>query len=194
MEPNDKTMDAVTARLTDGTVVRLRPIGPDDKPLLEHGMERLSSASRRLRFMASVDRLSRSQLAYLTEIDHSAHVAWGALVDDEPVAVARIVQLHDQRDSAELAITVLDDWQRRGIGKLMVRVMAELGRSLGLSRFTFDALPENKGITSLLGGFGAKYALIDGIVSGAVEIGQIPPPDLAGDLGELAIAARLLAS
>ena len=68
---------AVTAVLADGTEVELRPVGPDDKPLLEQGMAMLSPASRRLRFMSPIENLSRSQLAYLTEIDHESHLAWG---------------------------------------------------------------------------------------------------------------------
>lgn len=182
---------AATARLADGTVVSLRPIGPDDKPLLEEGMSQLSDTSRRFRFMAPIARLSRSQLAYLTEIDHSAHIAWGALVDDRPVAIGRIVRLDEDLETAELAITVVDDWQRRGLGSVLVRILAELGRSLGLRRFTYVALPENRGITALLAGFGAEQELVDGIITGTFDIGDIDPPDLiAGDLGELATAAR----
>jgi GNAT superfamily N-acetyltransferase len=180
-----------TALLRDGTPVALRPVGPDDKPLLEEGMARLSSNSRRLRFMAPVDRLSRAQLAYLTEIDHAAHIAWGALIDGRPVAVGRIVRLEGDPAVAELAVTVVDDWQRRGIGRLLVRLMAELGRSVGVRRFTFDALPENHGITCLLAGFGAEQNLVDGVITGTVELDRIHPPELAGgDLAELASAAR----
>lgn len=180
-----------TALLRDGTPVALRPVGPDDKPLLEEGMARLSSNSRRLRFMAPVDRLSRAQLAYLTEIDHAAHIAWGALIDGRPVAVGRIVRLEGDPAVAELAVTVVDDWQRRGLGRLLVRLMAELGRSVGVRRFTFDALPENHGITCLLAGFGAEQNLVDGVITGTVELDRIPPPELAGgDLAELASAAR----
>ena len=85
----------VSAVLADGTEVDFRPIGPDDKPLLEQGMARLSPASRRLRFMSPVENLSRAQLAYLTEIDHNRHVAWGAMVAGAPVAVGRLVRLAD---------------------------------------------------------------------------------------------------
>jgi RimJ/RimL family protein N-acetyltransferase len=180
-----------TALLGDGTPVALRPVGPDDKPLLEEGMAQLSATSRRFRFMAPVDRLSRAQLAYLTEIDHSGHIAWGALIDGRPVAVGRIVRLEVDPAVAELAITVVDDWQRRGLGSLMVRLMAELGRSVGVQRFTFDALPENQGITCLLAGFGAEQTLVEGVITGTVELDGIRPPQLArGDVGELASAAR----
>ena len=183
--------DTVSAMLVDGTEVEFRPIGPDDKPLLERGMAKLSPASRRLRFMSSVDNLSRSQLAYLTEIDHQAHLAWGALVAGEPVAVARIIRHPDESASAEIAITVVDEWQRRGVGKLLVRLLAEVGRSLGVERFDFEALAENQGIVRLLGGFGAVHSLSEGVVSGSLPVAAIEPAMFSGgELLELAQIAR----
>ena len=182
---------AVTAVLADGTEVELRPVGPDDKPLLEQGMAMLSPASRRLRFMSPIENLSRSQLAYLTEIDHESHLAWGVVVTGQPVAVARLVRLSGSPEIAEIAITVVDEWQARGIGKLLVRVLAEIGRSVGIERFAFEALPENKGIVRLLGYFGATHEFSEGIVSGSLEIASIEPAVfLSGNILELATAAR----
>ena len=181
----------VSAVLADGAEVEFRPVGPDDKPLLERGMANLSPASRRLRFMSSVDNLSRSQLAYLTEIDHRSHLAWGALAAGEPVAVARLIRRSDVSPSAEIAITVVDDWQGRGVGTLLVRLLAEIGRSLGIETFDFEALPENQGIVRLLGGFGAVHSLSEGVVSGALPIATIEPATFfGGDLLELADDAR----
>ena len=184
---------AVTAVLADGTEVELRPVGPDDKPLLKQGMAMLSPASRRLRFMSPIENLSRSQLAYLTEIDHESHLAWGVIVAGQPVAVARLVRLSGSPDIAEIAITVVDDWQGRGIGKLLVRVLAEIGRSVDIERFVFEALPENEGIVRLLGYFGATHGFSEGIVSGSLEIASIEPAVfLSGNILELATAARRL--
>ena len=187
-----KLQDAVvTAVLTDGARVDFRPIGPDDKPLLEQGMAMLSPASRRLRFMSSIENLSRSQLAYLTEIDHESHLAWGAIIAREPVGVGRVVRLPDSPATAEIAITVVDDWHCRGIGKLLVRLLAEIGRSVGIERFVFEALPENEGIVALFGRFGATYSIQEGVVSGSFEVGAIEPVQLlTGDLLDLASAAR----
>ena len=184
-------MADVTTLLTDGTEVVLRPIGPDDKSLLEQGMAKLSATSRRLRFMSSIENLSKSQLAYLTEIDHHHHLAWGAMVSGQPVAVGRLVRLADPTESAEIAITVLDEWQGRGLGKLLVRLLAEIGRSVGIERVVFEALAENEGIVRLLSRFGAIYDLDEGVVTGSLEIGAIEAvPILAGDLLELAAAVR----
>ena len=182
---------AVTVALADGTEVELRPVGPDDKPLLEQGMAMLSPDSRRLRFMSPIENLSRSQLAYLTEIDHESHLAWGVTVEGRPVAVGRLVRLAASPEVAEIAITVVDEWQRRGLGRLLVRVLAEIGRSVGIERFEFEALPENEGIVRLLGGFGATHEYGEGIVSGSMEIASIEPiSNLSGNILELATAAR----
>ena len=182
---------AVTAVLADGTEVELRPVGPDDKPLLEQGMAMLSPASRRLRFMSPIENLSRSQLAYLTEIDHESHLAWGVTAGGQPVAVGRLVRLAASPDVAEIAITVVDEWQRRGIGQILVRVLAEISRSVDIKRFAFEALPENEGIVRLLGRFGATHEFGEGIVSGSLEIALIEPaPFLSGSILELATAAR----
>ena len=182
---------AVTAVLADGTEVDLRPVGADDKPLLEQGMAMLSPSSRRLRFMSPIENLSRSQLAYLTEIDHESHLAWGVTAAGQPVAVGRLVRLAASPEVAEIAITVVDEWQRRGIGHILVRVLAEIGRSVDIERFAFEALPENEGIVRLLGSFGATYDFGEGIVSGSLEIALIEPvPFLRGNILELATAAR----
>lgn len=180
-------------RLQDGTMVALRPVEPDDKPLLEAGMARLSPTSRRLRFMAPVDTLTRAQLAYLTEIDHHNHVAWGVMVDDQPVAVARMVRLTHDPDAAELAIIVVDEYQRRGIARMLISLMAELARALSIERFVFEALPENDAILRLLAGFGATYGMSEGVIEGSIELAHIPAPTLSGDPLSLAVQAQQLA-
>jgi GNAT superfamily N-acetyltransferase len=180
----------VAARLADGTEVALRPLGPDDKPLLREGMASLSDDSRRLRFMAPVDRLTRAQLAYLTEIDQVTHLAWGALIADSPVAVGRLVRSATAPEQAEIAITVVDEWQRRGLGRLLVTLLAALARDLGIERFVFDALPENRAVLGLFGSFGATWALAEGIVTGSLDLALVPSPDVIGDALGLAMAAR----
>lgn len=181
----------VKTRLADGTEVLLRPISPDDKPLLEEGMSRLSPDSRRLRFMAPVETLSRAQLTYLTEIDHRHHLAWGVLRGDEPVAVGRAVRLHDDPTAAEVAITVVDEYQRRGIGRLLIELLAEVSRRLGIERFTFEALPENDAMLSLLRSYGADYHLGEGVVAGQLDLRSIPAPALSmGEVEALTLRAQ----
>ena len=179
-----------TAVLTDGTEIEFRPVGPNDKALLQEGMAMLSPASRRLRFMAPIENLSRSQLAYLTEIDHRRHLAWGAMIAGRPVAIGRLVRLADRPGAAEIALAVVDDWQARGIGTLLVRLLAEVGRSVGIEEFVFEALADNQGIIRLFGRFGAFPRHEGGIVTGSLPIGSIERARFrSGDILQLSAAA-----
>jgi len=73
--PRTLAIEEVRTRLLDGTRVLVRPIRPDDKPLLREGFERLSNESRLRRFMAPITELDEEQLHYLTEVDFVNHFA-----------------------------------------------------------------------------------------------------------------------
>lgn len=133
--------------LPNGTPVLIRPIRADDKAMLASGLRRLSDASVQRRFLAPKRRFSRAELRYLTEVDGRDHVALVAEYPAEPVrrliAVGRFVRLHDDRDAAEVAIVVADDWQRRGLGSLMAERLADEARHLGIERFTATMASDN---------------------------------------------------
>ena len=161
----------IETRLSDGTPVLVRPVQPEDKHLLVSGMDRLSERSRHLRFLTGIDRLSRSQLAYLTEVDGRDHQAWGVLIDGEPVGIGRFVRSPD--DTAEVALTIVDEWQRRGIGVLLLTVLAQEAEKVGITRFTFVALPENGGITALLARFGVIGTIADGLLTANLDVADV---------------------
>lgn len=169
----------IRAALPDGTPVLVRPVRPEDKPLLVAGMERLSERSRRLRFLTATDHLSRQQLTYLTEVDGRDHQAWGVLVEEEAVAIGRFVRLED--DVAEVALTVVDDWQQRGIGRLLLGVLAKEARQVGVKTFTFVALPENAAIAAMLSGFGIVGEIDEGLLVADVDLDLIPTPELTAE-------------
>jgi RimJ/RimL family protein N-acetyltransferase len=176
----------IHSQLSDGTEIVLRPIRPEDKKLLATGMARLSDRSRRLRFLTATDKLTRGQLAYLTEVDQRDHQAWGVLAEGEPVAVGRLVRLNDQE--GEVAITVVDDWQRKGIGGLLVRLLAVLARDADISRLIFVSLPENQGMINLVARFGGESTIEDGLITTVVGVDKVPPPTFV--LGESGLRAQ----
>ena len=95
----------------------MRRIEPDDRDAVQGAFARLSEQSRYQRFMSAINELSESQLRYLTEVDHHDHEALIAF-DREGglgVGVGRYVRL-DDGTSAEAAVTVVDEWQGRGLG------------------------------------------------------------------------------
>lgn len=197
MSTRDLTIDAITVpparpsatvRTAKGAVLRLRPVEPEDRVLMEEGFERLSPRSRYLRFMAPTDHLSRSQLRYLSEIDYRNHFAWGALAPDgTPIGIGRFVRLRETPDGADVALTVVDDQQGKGVGTVLIQALAVVARRRGIAVLHFDVLPENEPMLALLRSLGASSKLEDGIVHAVVRTADIGPPEvLDGDLGRLA--------
>lgn len=141
-----------TATLHDGTEVLIDRLTPADAPLLAEAFEHLSAESRQLRFLTPKPSLSESELRYLTEVDGHHHEALAAIdpATGHGVAVARFVR--DPRDPsrAEVAITVADEWQRRGLGKVLLTRLAERARAEGIDRFTALVSGENRNMRMLL--------------------------------------------
>jgi RimJ/RimL family protein N-acetyltransferase len=138
--------------LRDGSHIRIRPIRPDDKAQLQRGFEKLSSDSRRLRFLVPTEQLSPELVAYLTEVDHHDHealVAEGA-TNGEPIGVARYVKVVDQPDTAEVAITVVDRWQRRGVATELLVRLAQRAVENGITRFSGTCLASNEEALELI--------------------------------------------
>jgi GNAT superfamily N-acetyltransferase len=133
--------------LKDGTPILVRAIRPEDKALLQRGMAQLSEVSRYRRFMSLVTELSEAQLEYLTEIDYVNHMAWGALDLTGPAprgaGVARYVRTDDDPAKAEVAVTVLDAYQGRGLGTLLLGVLARTAAANGIRTFIAYVLHEN---------------------------------------------------
>src|SRR6266550_461675 len=128
-------IEEIRTRLRDGTLVVVRPIRSDDKPLLLDGFRRLSDESRLRRFMAPMRELSDEQLRYLTEIDYVDHFAWVALLADRPtfgIGVGRYIRLDAEPGVAEVAITVVDEYQGRGLGTLLLGILAGTARIAGI--------------------------------------------------------------
>jgi GNAT superfamily N-acetyltransferase len=177
--PSTSELVAVGApvRLRDGSHVRLRPIRPDDKDQLERGFERLTPESRYRRFLCPMNALTDQMLEYLTEVDHHDHEAIVALEDKsgDGVGVARYVRHVDRPDVAELAVTVMDDWQGRGVGTLLVQVLSARARAEGLKAFSALCLASNEEMLDLLEGLG-PVQVVDRS-SGTVEV-EMPIPDV----------------
>jgi RimJ/RimL family protein N-acetyltransferase len=137
----------VIERLPDGAAVLIRPIRADDKRMLTDGLRRLSDESVHRRFLTPKRSFSRAELRYLTEVDGRDHVALVAEHPSGPVrrliAVARFVRLAEDPHAAEVAITVADDWQGRGLGSRLSEQLAAEARCLGIRRFTATMAADN---------------------------------------------------
>ena len=125
-------------RLRDGATIVIRPVEPNDAVQLKAGFERLGAVSRYRRFLTAVNDLSSHQLAYLTHVDHSSHEAIAALdaVTGDGVGIARYVRDPDDAGLAEVAVTVADDWQGRGVATVLFERLAARARAAGIERIT----------------------------------------------------------
>ncbi|MDQ4005682.1 MAG: GNAT family N-acetyltransferase, partial [Actinomycetota bacterium] len=145
--------------LRDGTLVRLRPVVPEDKGYIVEGFRRLSPESRYRRFMAPLAELSEAQLRELTEIDYEDHFALIALSLDEAdtpgMGVSRYVRDREEPDVAEAAVTVIDDYHGRGLGTLLLQALGAVALEHGIKRFRGYVLENNRPIREVLAALGA---------------------------------------
>jgi GNAT superfamily N-acetyltransferase len=148
--------------LRDGTRIKIRPLEPSDREALARGFARLSPASRRLRFFTTIEALSASQLDYLTNVDHENHDAVAAVLVDERgeegegVGVGRWIRLSDEPTKAEIAVTVLDEYQGRGVGTLLLGKLAERAMERGVETLFARVLWTNVGWLDSLRSVGAR--------------------------------------
>jgi RimJ/RimL family protein N-acetyltransferase len=138
--------------LRDGSTVLIRQVQSADAPLLADGFARLSARSRQLRFLTPKQALSPAELRYFTDVDHHDHEALGALYDADGrgVGIARYVRDADDSQAAEIAVTIIDDWQGRGLGTELMAQLSERARSEGIRRFTALVAADNPAMAGLL--------------------------------------------
>jgi L-amino acid N-acyltransferase YncA len=149
--------------LPDGTEVLVRPLRPEDAELLVSGFEHLSSETRHRRFLSSVKHLTPQQVRELTHPDGYDHLAWvvasvdpGSTAEREGLAVARSIREGADPTIAEFAIVVTDEWQGRGVGKLLTRVLADEARRCGVRKWRALMLVDNERVRKLLSGVGRE--------------------------------------
>jgi RimJ/RimL family protein N-acetyltransferase len=138
--------------LRDGSKVVIRQVQRADSPLLADGFARLSAKSRQMRFLTEKKKLSAAELRYFTEVDHHGHEALGALshADGRGVGIARYVRDAEDPQAAEIAVTIVDDWQGRGLGTELLAQLSDRARQEGIHRFTALVAADNMAMAGLL--------------------------------------------
>jgi len=143
MNDNQTTMNVGDRALT------VREITIDDVERLRRMFDRLSPDTVYRRFFSPIHEPSRTALLWLTTVDHSRREALVALDGDEIVAVARY-DGRDDRNTAEIAVTVEDDWQHRGVGKRLTKRLAKRAIDHGIESFDLVVQPDNRAALGLL--------------------------------------------
>jgi GNAT superfamily N-acetyltransferase len=145
------TAGAEVVTLRDGADVLVRPVRPEDKPLFVRGFEHFGRQSRYLRFLGMKQRLTTDDLAFFTEIDQRDHDAIGALdpATGDGLGVARAVRVPDRPAVAEAAVAVIDEWQGRGLGGVLLRRLTARASEHGIRCFTATLFINNRSMLHL---------------------------------------------
>jgi RimJ/RimL family protein N-acetyltransferase len=169
-------------RLKDGSVVTIRPVAPDDGDHLREVWAGMSELTRRRRFLAPANEVSDEDLRYLVELDHRRHEALLAFdADGRAVGVARYVRVPRDRTTAEVAVVVVDDWHRRGLGTALLLQLSERARANGIERYSAVVSEDNDVVLGALERAGA-------VREGEPEQGEV---ELLLDLPEEGLGDRI---
>ena len=141
----------------DGTPIMLRPVRPEDEPLLQDLFAHMSSEDIRLRFFAPMRELSHSFAARMSQIDYDREMALLAQHDRTTLGVARYFADPD-RLRAEYAIAVRTDWKARGVGYALMTRLIKAARQAGIGELFGDVLYENQPMLDMCRALGFKIA------------------------------------
>jgi acetyltransferase len=136
------------AVLREGTRVAIRPIRPEDVELETRFFEGLSEQSRYQRFMQQLPHLPPKMLARFTHIDYDRELALVALHGGEFIAVGRYAPNPDGK-TAEFALVVADDWQGKGLGRILLKKLREQARKTGYCALFGNILAANHAMLDL---------------------------------------------
>jgi acetyltransferase len=146
--------------LSDETHIFVRPVRPDDDELFRNFAKGLNEEDARLRFFAPKKELSNSDLDRLVHIDYERAMAFIAIEESSGKMIG-VVRLHAEpnREAREFAITVRSDFQGHGLGWMLMQLIIEYARSLGLRVIEGRLLHENKTMLHMCRKFGFELLM-----------------------------------
>jgi RimJ/RimL family protein N-acetyltransferase len=143
-----------TLKLRDGSRVHVRPIQADDEPQLHEAFARMSERSVYFRFFSPLKRLPEELAHRLARVDHQNRFALVATThrpdgQEHILGVARYDRVPGT-DVAEVAVAVVDEVQRQGLGSALLELLAQAAREHGIQAFVLIVLPDNQSMMGLL--------------------------------------------
>ena len=133
--------------IRDNTYLCFKTLEKRDREKIIEGFKKLSKSSVYHRFFGFMKELSDKQLEDLLNVDKKNHVAWTAFdIKDEDmigVGVGRFKRLTTNSNEAELALTVIDEYQNKGVGSILLAIMYYLAGKLKIDIFTGFILSDN---------------------------------------------------
>jgi len=148
------------AFLSDGTPAVIRPIRPEDEPLIAELFKTFSERTISLRFFQRLVDLRHEQLVRICQLDYERELAFVCVVKDsngreQIIGDARVIKLPDM-ENAEMAVMVGDPWQGKGIGKSLCGYCIEVAREVGIKRIWMEILRMNTYMLQLSESLGFK--------------------------------------
>ena len=173
----------IPVRVRDGTNLLLRPVLPGDSARTLHGHVRFSAETLYRRFM-SARVPSTALMDYLAEVDYVDHFVWVMTDQDgHPMADARFVREDDKPGVAEIAFTVADAYQGRGIGSFLIAALSVAARVAGIEKFSGRMLADNVAMRTIMDHYGAFWQRDDvGVVTSVIDVPDLRRLPLSGDM------------
>jgi acetyltransferase len=151
-------------QLSNGQIVRLRPIRPEDEPMEADLFERLSRDTIYFRFFGYIGQVNHSMLSRFTHIDYDREMAIVAEVKEKDtqklIGVVRLIS-EPWNESAEYAIVVADDWQGLGLGREMTDYIFTIARAMGIKKIKADVLESNERMIHMFKKLGFTFKKVD---------------------------------
>ena len=166
--------------MKNGQRVTIRPIRPEDEPLMVQFHKTLSERSVYLRYFNALklsQRIAHDRLMRICFIDYDREMALVAVRTDptsgaqEFLGVGRLSRLHGVNE-AEYAVLVGDQWQRQGLGTELLRRMLEIARQEKIARVVGSFLEENYEMQSVSKKLGMKLvrAMDEALVRAFIDL------------------------
>jgi GNAT superfamily N-acetyltransferase len=137
------------SELRESILMRVTELNRDTAPeAVDAVFEGLSARSRYLRFHSPTPRLTASARRVLIDVDGERHAAVCARIGGDPVGIARLIKTGER--CAEIAVAVIDLWQRRGVGRRLLEELTAVAARMGVAELHGDVLPDNEAMLALV--------------------------------------------
>jgi len=145
-------------QLRDGIYIEIRALMPEDEAGMLAAIARTGVQSLQRRFFGMKREFSEKERNFFMKVDFRSHVALVAVAQEggKPTIVGggRYIVIEPQR--AEMAFVVVDAWQGRGIGSILLRHLIKIAGDAGLHELIAEVLPENRAMLKVFGKYGFK--------------------------------------
>jgi GNAT superfamily N-acetyltransferase len=166
---------SVAETLRNGQRIEIRALRPEDRDNFVAAVSRVGTQSLYRRFFAVRRHFTEDETSFYLNVDFRNHVALVAIVEESgrPTIVAGGRYIVVKPGRAEVAFTVLDQYQGRGIGAVLLRHLAAIAKDAGLKKLIADVLPENGAMLKVFrrSGFPCSEKRETGSINVELELG-----------------------